>query len=65
MATQQRKCKFEIYKDRAGQFRWRLISGNGQIIATPGESFTTRESTVNNIRAVCACCTHGDIVNAY
>ena len=29
---------FEKYKDRKGQFRWRLKSRNGKIIAT-GESY--------------------------
>ena len=28
--------KFEIYKDKAGEFRFRLKATNGQIIATPG-----------------------------
>jgi uncharacterized protein YegP (UPF0339 family) len=27
-------AKFELYKSSNGEFRWRLKSGNGQIIAT-------------------------------
>ena len=30
--------KFEIYKDKAGEFRFRLKAANGQIIAT-GEGY--------------------------
>ncbi len=35
-------CEFELYKDSAGQYRWRLRSANGQIIATGGEGYTTK-----------------------
>lgn len=30
-------AKFELYKSSNGEFRWRLKSGNGQIIASSGE----------------------------
>ncbi|NQU09279.1 DUF1508 domain-containing protein [bacterium] len=35
-----RKAEIEIYKDRAGGWRWRLKAGNGEIIADSGESYT-------------------------
>ena len=31
--------KFEIYKDKAEEFRWRLKSSNGEILATPGQGY--------------------------
>ena len=31
--------KFEVYKDKKGEFRFRLKAANGEIIAT-GESYT-------------------------
>ena len=34
--------KFDIYKDSAGKYRWRLIAPNGQKVATSGESFANR-----------------------
>lgn len=34
--------KFEVYKDRSGEFRWRLVSANGLIIADSGESYSTK-----------------------
>lgn len=43
---------FEIYKDSAGAFRWRLKSANHQNIASSGESFTTKASAQNGIDAV-------------
>ena len=33
--------KFQIFKDRAGEYRWRLIAGNGQIVAA-SEGYTTK-----------------------
>jgi uncharacterized protein YegP (UPF0339 family) len=63
MAT-QRKCHFEIYKDRAGYWRWRLRDTNGKIIATPGEGYNRREGAVAGIRNVCGCCQDGVIVDA-
>lgn len=45
-------AKFHIYKSSNGEFRWRLVSGNGQVIATPGEGYTSKESAKSNIEAV-------------
>ena len=36
----KRAPKFEIYKDRKGKWRWRMIAGNGRVMATSGESFS-------------------------
>ncbi len=35
-----RKGKLEIYEDASGDWRWRLKSSNGRIIATSGEGYT-------------------------
>ena len=46
------KCpKFEVYNDKAGEFRFRLKAGNGQIIAV-GEGYTTRANCMNGIDSV-------------
>lgn len=46
------KCpKFEIYKDKAGEFRFRLKATNGQIIAT-SEGYKAMKSCVNGIESV-------------
>lgn len=34
---------FEIYKDRVGEWRWRLKVTNGNIIADSGEGYKTRK----------------------
>ena len=35
--------KFEVYRDKAGAYRWRLLSSNGRIAADSGEGYTRRE----------------------
>ena len=48
----QEKCpKFEVYKDKAGEFRYRLKATNGQIIAV-GESYKALASCLNGIESV-------------
>ena len=34
--------KFEIYRDAKEGYRWRLKSGNGQIIATSGQGYKAK-----------------------
>jgi len=36
-----RRGKVEFYKDKKGEYRWRLIASNGEIIANSGEGYTT------------------------
>ena len=43
---------FELYKDKAGEFRWRLRHENGQIIADSGEGYTTKDDAINGIKSV-------------
>jgi len=43
--------KFEIYKDKAGEFRFRLKAGNGEIILT-GEGYKGKEGALNGIESV-------------
>ncbi len=45
-------AKFELYKDKAGEFRWRLRHTNGNIIADSGEGYTTKENAINGINSV-------------
>lgn len=45
-------AKFELYTSTNGEYRWRLKSGNGQIIATGGEGYTSKDGARNGIDAV-------------
>lgn len=42
---------FEIYKDSRGEYRFRLKSRNGEIVAT-GESYPTNAGAKRGIQAV-------------
>ncbi|MCB9617615.1 MAG: YegP family protein [Sandaracinus sp.] len=44
-------AKFEVYKDKAGEFRFRLKAGNGEIIAN-SEGYTTKASCLKGIESV-------------
>lgn len=43
--------KFELYKDRSGQFRFRLKAGNGEVIAT-SEAYVSKSGAQNGIESV-------------
>ena len=43
--------KFEMYTDKAGEFRFRLKARNGEIIAT-SEGYKAKSSCLNGIESV-------------
>lgn len=43
--------KFELYQDKAGEYRFRLKATNGQVIAT-SEGYKTKDSCENGIESV-------------
>ncbi len=43
--------KFEIYKDAAGKYRWRLKAPNGEIIAM-SEPYESKDGCKNGINSV-------------
>ncbi len=49
--AKEKNPKFEIYADKAGEFRFRLKAKNGQIIAV-SEGYTTMKSCKNGIASV-------------
>jgi uncharacterized protein YegP (UPF0339 family) len=38
------KYAFEVYQDKAQQFRWRLKASNGQVVASSSEGYEARPS---------------------
>lgn len=44
-------AQFEIYKDKRGEFRWRLLADNNQIIAS-GEGYKSKAGCKNGIESV-------------
>ncbi len=43
--------KFEVYKDNAGKFRWRLRAANEEEIAS-GQGYESKESCMKGIESV-------------
>jgi len=43
--------KFEVYKDKAGKYRYRLKAGNGQVILT-GEAYNSKNACLEGIDSV-------------
>lgn len=44
--------KFELYKDKAGEYRWRLKHSNGNVIATASEGYSSKASALKGIDSV-------------
>lgn len=43
---------FELYEDSAGQWRWRLVHENGNIIADCGEGYASKQKAEQGIQSV-------------
>lgn len=43
--------KFEVYKDKAGEYRFRLNARNGQIVAV-SEGYTTHKACLDGVESV-------------
>lgn len=57
------KCpKWEVYADKKGEFRLRLIASNGNIVATTNDGYTGIDGAKNGIAAVARACKGCSIV---
>ena len=45
-------ASFEVYKDKSGQFRWRLRMQNTKVIASSGEGYKEKDSCLKAIESV-------------
>lgn len=43
---------FEVYKDRRGEWRWRLVAENGRIVADSAEGYTRPEDAERSVNAI-------------
>ncbi|GAA3632015.1 YegP family protein [Microlunatus ginsengisoli] len=57
-------AKFEVFQDKAGEYRWRLRHSNGQVIATPGEGFNSKATALNSIESVKKAAAEAETVEA-
>lgn len=44
--------RFELYRDHAGEWRWRLRVGNGNVVADSAEGYVRREDCEHGIAVV-------------
>ena len=56
--------KFEVYQDKAGEFRFRLKARNGEIIAT-GEGYKAKASCLNGIESIRKNAPDAEVVKEY
>lgn len=59
----EKNPKFEVYNDKAGEFRFRLKATNGQIIAT-SEGYKAKAGCMNGIESVKKNAPEADVVDA-
>ncbi|WP_442978254.1 HVO_2922 family protein [Salarchaeum sp. III] len=46
------KAHFEVYEDDAGQWRWRLVHRNGNILADSGEGYASKQKAKQGLESV-------------
>jgi hypothetical protein len=46
------EARFELYRDSAGEWRWRLVAANGNIIADSGEGYRSKQGARRGIDSV-------------
>lgn len=53
--------RFELFVDSAGEWRWRLVASNDQIIADSGEGYRSKQGAERGIRSVKRAAPEADI----
>jgi uncharacterized protein YegP (UPF0339 family) len=43
---------FEVYEDRAGEWRWRFVAANGRIVADSGEGYASKSGARDAVETV-------------
>ncbi|BBO32552.1 hypothetical protein PLANPX_2164 [Lacipirellula parvula] len=44
--------EYHVYKDNAGEWRWRLLASNKKIVADSGEGYTAKADCLAGIKSV-------------
>ena len=57
-------ARFQVFRDRADEWRWRLVHRNGNIIATSGEGYTTRRNAEKGMQSVMANAPGAEVTDA-
>lgn len=46
------RATFEVYEDDAGEWRWRLRTANGNVIADSAEGYSSQSAALNGLDTV-------------
>ena len=57
-------ARFEVYKDKAGRFRFRLVAANGEIIAV-SEAYESKDGCRDGIESVRTNASKAEIVDMH
>jgi hypothetical protein len=57
-----RRARFELYRDAADEWRWRLVVPNGNVVADSGEGYTSKQSAKRGIESVKTNAPDADVV---
>ncbi|MFB6068379.1 MAG: HVO_2922 family protein [Halobacterium sp.] len=55
---------FHVYEDEAGQYRWRLVHRNGNIIADSGEGYASKQKAKQGLWSVKENAPNAEVVEA-
>jgi len=50
--TMKKALTFEVYKDKADEFRWRLKAANGQNIGSSGQGYSQKADCMHAIEVI-------------
>lgn len=53
--------KFEVYRDKAEEWRWRFRASNGKIIADSGEGYQNKQDCLHGIELIKTEARHAEI----
>jgi len=53
---------FEVFNDSAGEWRWRLVASNGNIIADSGEGYQSKQGVERGIESTKRSAARADVV---
>ena len=57
------KATFELYEDSAGEYRWRLVHDNGNVVADSGEGYASRSNAREAIERVRGYAPEADVLD--
>lgn len=52
LASGMSKATFELYVDRGGKWRWRLVHDNGNVLADSGEGYASKQKCRQGLESV-------------